>query len=909
MQKVLRKRVLREFRENLFRYIALFLLIVLGMYLVVSLVAAAESILVGTDRFAKQQKVESGEFHVFVPLKKEQEKELEDKGITLEKTFYLDFSYKNGKHVRVFQNREKMNLVDTEQGKKTSHAGEMVLEKRFCESNKIKTGDTFTLAGKRFKVTGIGIAPDYEAPKESFADSSVDSKQFGVAFVTKEEYQKLLKTKKSIRSEEYVYAYRLNGKMTNKALKEKLKTYEVSADSISDPYFQKYWNDTGAKKDKLLDGVNKLADGAADLGDGMEKLSKYRKRLLSVTKLLLSSSLREAQEGFASYGLEDTLTEQNFEQKLKALKAKSDNGIVNLKIGAVIDQLKGIKQYKDAIDSYTKAVNKAADGSEKLAKGTAKLQDNLTSIVDRYFDFSLNNLKQFVTQSDNSRIGAAGDDQILNKYAGLVSGVIILILFAYVISVFVIHGIERESSVIGALYALGVTKNDLIRHYLMLPAILTFAASVAGFAVGMCPLGAWTQMQDCYAYFSICILPVCCPLYLVIYVLFMPVITTIIVNYLVIRKHLSQTVLSLMRKEEKQKKIHAVSLKGMRFVTRFQIRQMLKEMRTGFTVLFGMFISLLIVMLSLDCLVMCNAIRDESKQDTKYEYMYSYKYPTSKVPEGGTEYFAKGFTKVILGYKWDITMLGVGKNDPYFPANVTKSKKNVVISSAFAQKNNLHVGDSLVLSDEEEDMDYAFCVQDIMQYSTGMYVFMDIDSMRDLFGEEDDYYNIVCSDKKLSIPGGRLDSITTKKQVEEASAVFSDMMGPMIGMLCGVSAIIFVVVMYLMLKVMIDRSSFPIALMQIFGYRTKEIRKLYLNGNFYIVAIGGIFCMTLAKVAMDRIYPFLVVNVATRINLTFGWKLYAGVYAAIILLYFVINHVLVGKIRKITPAEILKNRE
>ena len=289
MQKVLRKRVLREFRENLFRYIALFLLIVLGMYLVVSLVAAAESILVGTDRFAKQQKVESGEFHVFVPLTKEQEKELKDKGITLEKTF--------------------------------------------CESNKIKTGDTFTLAGKRFKVTGIGIAPDYEAPKESFADSSVDSKQFGVAFVTKEEYQKLLKMKKSIRSEEYVYAYRLNGKMTNKALKEKLKTYEVSADSISDPYFQKYWNDTGAKKDKLLDGVNKLADGAADLGDGMEKLSKYRKRLLSVTKLLLSSSLREAQEGFASYGLEDTLTEQNFEQKLKALKAKSDNGIVNLKIG------------------------------------------------------------------------------------------------------------------------------------------------------------------------------------------------------------------------------------------------------------------------------------------------------------------------------------------------------------------------------------------------------------------------------------------------------------------------------------------------------------------------------------------------------------------------------------------------
>ena len=127
--------------------------------------------------------------------------------------------------------------------------------------------------------------------------------------------------------------------------------------------------------------------------------------------------------------------------------------------------------------------------------------------------------------------------------------------------------------------------------------------------------------------------------------------------------------------------------------------------------------------------------------------------------------------------------------------------------------------------------------------------------------------------KSYRIPGGRLDSITTKNQVEEASAVFSDMMGPMIGMLCGVSAIIFVVVMYLMLKVMIDRSSFPIALMQMaLVYRTKEIRKLYLNGNFYIVAIGGIFCTTFAKVAMDRIYPFLVVScIRTRRNQSDIW--------------------------------------
>ena len=36
MQKVLRKRVLRDLKENLFRYIALAFLIIIGMYVVVS---------------------------------------------------------------------------------------------------------------------------------------------------------------------------------------------------------------------------------------------------------------------------------------------------------------------------------------------------------------------------------------------------------------------------------------------------------------------------------------------------------------------------------------------------------------------------------------------------------------------------------------------------------------------------------------------------------------------------------------------------------------------------------------------------------------------------------------------------------------------------------------------------------
>ena len=49
MNKVLRKRLLRELKSNFARYIALVLLNVLGMYIIVSVVASADTIIRSTS--------------------------------------------------------------------------------------------------------------------------------------------------------------------------------------------------------------------------------------------------------------------------------------------------------------------------------------------------------------------------------------------------------------------------------------------------------------------------------------------------------------------------------------------------------------------------------------------------------------------------------------------------------------------------------------------------------------------------------------------------------------------------------------------------------------------------------------------------------------------------------------------
>lgn len=50
MQRILSKRVLRDIRENLLRYLALFFLVALVMYMVVAIVGAAETICRGRRR-------------------------------------------------------------------------------------------------------------------------------------------------------------------------------------------------------------------------------------------------------------------------------------------------------------------------------------------------------------------------------------------------------------------------------------------------------------------------------------------------------------------------------------------------------------------------------------------------------------------------------------------------------------------------------------------------------------------------------------------------------------------------------------------------------------------------------------------------------------------------------------------
>ena len=908
MQKVLRKRVLRDLKKNFFRYFALGLMIAMGIFLVVTIVGSGETLTKGTEDLAEKTNLEDGEFEVFVPLSKNDKKHIADMGIDIEEHFYYDYKNDDESTVRIFKVRKSIDNIYFIEGKEPKDKNEIVIEKRYAEEHGLGTGDSFDLAGKTYKVSGIGVVSDYDGPFKEISDTSCNSVTFGLAFITDEAYQDFKNSGKVQKTEEYLYAYRLGDGKTDADLKGYLKDIKIDSSEVDDELFQEYWDRTGGIPEELCDAVKELRDATEDVRDGLDELSDNNDDINDATAELFDNYLEQANKAFKGNGIDVELTESNFESELDRLIDESPSAVMKLSLKNTRKQLVELKKYKDGISDYTGGVEELYDGLDDMAEGVADMDESVEDALED-FDFELSNLTMFLKRADNPRIFATKNDKIVDIEVGIIAGIVIFILLAYVISVFVVHSIESESNIIGTLYSMGVTKNDLLTHYITLPVVVTFISGLAGALVASTGILAPMIAESSYVYFSIPVFTFHIPLYLWIYSVAVPPIVAVIVNVLVIRSKLSRTALSLIRNESKQKGIKKVNLKGMNFVSAFRIRQMLREMRSTLAVVLGMFLSLLVFMIAVNCFVLCTNIAKDYEEDTRFEYMYNLKYPEKDVPEDGEEAYAYSCKKNAMGFNFDVTILGIDEDNPYFDVNPGDSKTDIVISSSMAEKFGLKKGEEFVVTDDDKELKYAFSVKDITEYSTGYYIFMDIDVMRDMMGESKDYYNVVFSEKELDIDPGRVYSITTREDIVKGSSVFTSLMMPTIYVISFASAIIFCVVMYLMMKVMIDRSAYNISLIKVFGYKRKEIRKLYLDGNFYIIAIGALICLPLAKIIMNKMFPFMISNVACGLNVKAPVMFFVVTYIVILLLYFMINSILVSRLNKFTPAEVLKNRE
>lgn len=187
----LQKKIQRSVKKNLSFYLTGSILTALTVMLLVGAVTVSGSLYHCFDAYFAETKIEDAEFATLSEIPEDEMEQLKEQyDVTIEKQQYQDLSYQ-GTRLRLFAETGEMDLPTVTEGRNIEAEDEILLTYRYAKANGIAVGDTMELAGKTFRVCGLGMKPDYAIMLREFSDSVPDKDGFGIGILSKEAIKSL----------------------------------------------------------------------------------------------------------------------------------------------------------------------------------------------------------------------------------------------------------------------------------------------------------------------------------------------------------------------------------------------------------------------------------------------------------------------------------------------------------------------------------------------------------------------------------------------------------------------------------------------------------------------------------------------------------------------------------------------
>ena len=198
MASPLRKRFPRELKNNLGKYLGIFLLMSVTIALTSGFLLAAHSIGVIIDDMPEKYSIEDARFTTAFEATDEQLDAAADAAndagtggtdIVRNWSFDADFNHAQGddgrdRTLRVYQHRTQVDLAAYAEGRVPEAVDEVAIDRVFATNNGITIGEEVELFGQRFTVCGIMTTSDNQALFQNNSDFTVNTLTFGVAEVS-----------------------------------------------------------------------------------------------------------------------------------------------------------------------------------------------------------------------------------------------------------------------------------------------------------------------------------------------------------------------------------------------------------------------------------------------------------------------------------------------------------------------------------------------------------------------------------------------------------------------------------------------------------------------------------------------------------------------------------------------------
>ncbi|MFQ7001329.1 MAG: ABC transporter permease [Clostridium sp.] len=517
-------------------------------------------------------------------------------------------------------------------------------------------------------------------------------------------------------------------------------------------------------------------------------------------------------------------------------------------------------------------------------------------------------ITNYIPEISNQAIHFTGDDIGGDKGIMLTLLYVLIVIIAFVLAVTTSNTINSEASVIGTLRASGYTKGELLRHYMVLPLVVTVIGScignilgytvfekvVANMYLGSYSLTTYVTRWNSEAFILTTIVPF---------------IIMLVVNLFILMNKLSLSPLKFLRHNlKKREKKKVLKLTKFKFFTRFRLRVIFQNMPNYITLFIGILFASILLMFGLMMSPLLDNYKNEVVDNMISKYQYILKTEVETKTKDAEKYCANSLKTYFNEEKGEeISIYGIKEDSEYVDIDF---KNGVYISDGFAEKYSLKVNDSITLKDSYGDKTYTFKIDGIYYYPASLSIFMDSKKFNETFDKDEDYFNGYFSNEEITdIDSKYIATTITKDDMIKFSRQLDVSMGDTFYMVNVFSVILYLLLMYLLSKLIIEKNSSSISMVKILGYNNYEIGRLYIIATSIVVVISVALSIPISVLVMKGLFRVMMSEYTGWFSFYINPKVYLEIFLSGVLSYAVIAALQLFKIKKIPLDEALKNME
>jgi len=516
----------------------------------------------------------------------------------------------------------------------------------------------------------------------------------------------------------------------------------------------------------------------------------------------------------------------------------------------------------------------------------------------------------FIPEYSNLAINMAGNDMGSDKDIILMFLYVVVLIIAFIFAITTSNTIVKEANVIGTLRASGYRKREIIVHYLTMPMVVILVSAVIGNILG------YTVFKNVaaamyYSSFSLPTYETRWNMEAFVLTTVVPVLIMFIINFAILFTKLKLSPLKFLRRDlSKSKNKKAVKLSHkLPIMSRFRLRVILQNMPNYITIVIGVLLANLILLFGMALPAIMDNYQNEIVDNMLCKYQYVLKAPVETETEGAEKLCISSLNTIEGKLKSEsVTMFGITDNSRY--VDLTLDNEGVYISNALSEKFNVYEGDTLTLKESYGDKKYNFKVSGVYYYPSSIAVFMSDDLFCDTFEYEDSYYNGYLSDKEITdVDDSLIVTKITEDDLTKTSRQMQTSMGSLMDLVSAFGIIMFMFIIYLLSKIIIEKNAQSISMTKVLGYKDGEMSSLYILSTSIVVVLSVILTIPVVSFAMKYLCEVMLAQYPGYLPYSVPFSTFVKMALCGILSYAVIVFFEYKKVRKIKLDLALKNRE